>query len=162
MRYVIRERFFHLGEDSDITDEAGEPVYVVDGKVFSLRGLMVVSDTAGNEVARVERKLVSLLATYEIALADGQSAVLRKVPFTPFHERYTIDVSGGDEMEMAGNLTKHEFNVTRGGAQVATVSKRWVSLTQTYGVEVAPGENDVLVLAAVLALDVALDREQSR
>jgi uncharacterized protein YxjI len=160
MRYVIRERFFHLGEDSDITDEAGQPVYVVDGKVFSLRGLLVVTDAnRQSEVARVERKLVSLVATYEIALADGQAAEVRKVPFTPFRERFTIDVSDGNEMEMAGNFLHHDFVITRGDATVATVSKQWVSLTQTYGVDVAPGENDVLILAAVLALDLAMDRE---
>jgi uncharacterized protein YxjI len=30
--YVIRERLFRLGEDSDITDQAGQPVLHVDGK----------------------------------------------------------------------------------------------------------------------------------
>lgn len=162
MRYVIRERFFALGEDSDITDEAGQPVLMVDGKVFSLRGLMVVMDMAGNEVARIERRLMSLMATYEITLADGQTAVLRRVPFTPFHERYTLDVSSGDELELAGNLTNHEFTIARGEAPVAFISKAWVSLTETYGVEVAPGENDLLMLTVVLALDVAQDRENHR
>jgi uncharacterized protein YxjI len=160
VRYVVRERFFHLGEDSDITDDTGQPVYVVDGKVFSLRGLLVVSDTSGNQVARVERKLVAVMPTYEIALADGRSAELRKIPFTPFRQRFTIDVGGSDQLEMAGNLLQHDFTITRDGATVATVSKQWVSLTQTYGVEVAAGEDDVLVLAAVLALDLALDRER--
>ena len=28
MRYVIREQFFRLGEDSQITDEFGQPLYV--------------------------------------------------------------------------------------------------------------------------------------
>jgi uncharacterized protein YxjI len=160
VRYVIRERFFHLGEDSDITDDAGQPVYVVDGKVFSLRGLLIVSDTSGIEVARVERKLVALMATYEIALSSGRTAELRKVPFTPFRQRFTIDVSDGGELEMAGNLLQHDFAISRDGATVATVSKQWVSLTQTYGVDVAPGEDDVLVLASVLALDLVLDRER--
>ena len=41
------------------------------------------------------------------------------------------------------------------------VSKRWIALTDTYGVETAPGEDDVLILASVLALDVAEDRERS-
>ena len=125
MRYVIRERFFHLGEDSDITDETGQRAYVVDGKVFSLRGLLVVTDATGGEVARVERKLVALVPTYEITLGDGQFAEVRKIPFTPFHERYTIDVAGSGEMEMAGNLLHHDFAITRDGTTVATVSKQW-------------------------------------
>ena len=38
--YLIRGRFFRLGEDSDITDEQGRPVLHVDGKVFSLLTMM--------------------------------------------------------------------------------------------------------------------------
>jgi hypothetical protein len=33
--YLIRERFFRLGEDSHITDEHGRPVLHVDGKVLT-------------------------------------------------------------------------------------------------------------------------------
>ena len=46
MRYVIRERFFRLGEDSDITDESGDPVLRVDGKVLTLHDTLVLYDPA--------------------------------------------------------------------------------------------------------------------
>jgi uncharacterized protein YxjI len=59
MRYVIREKFFAIGEDSDITDEQGNTIFQVDGKVLSLRGTLVIKDAQGKEVARVERKLIS-------------------------------------------------------------------------------------------------------
>jgi uncharacterized protein YxjI len=38
---------------------------------------------------------------------------------------------------------------------VATVSKRWFSFRDTYAVRVADGEDHLLILAAVLALDMA-------
>jgi uncharacterized protein YxjI len=43
---------------------------------------------------------------------------------------------------------------------VATVSKAWISLTDTYGVDIAPGENDLLILATFLALDLTADEER--
>ncbi len=43
MRYIIREKFFHLGEDSEITDEQGRLVLQVDGKVFSLHMAWICS-----------------------------------------------------------------------------------------------------------------------
>jgi uncharacterized protein YxjI len=43
---------------------------------------------------------------------------------------------------------------------VATVSKRWLSLTDTYGVDIASGEDDLLILTSVLALDLAEDQER--
>ena len=45
--YVIRERMFRLGEDSEITDEAGQPVLQVDGKVLSLHNRLSLTDPAG-------------------------------------------------------------------------------------------------------------------
>jgi len=160
MRYVIRERLFRLGEDSDITDESGQRVFQVDGKVLSLRDLLIVRDPAGNEVARVHRKLIALRPTYEITVGGQEVAEVRKKFFTPFGDRFTIDVPGPDDLEMVGNLLDHEFTIRRGDQTVATVSKQWFSLRDTYGVEIAPGEDTVLVLASVLALDLAQDRER--
>jgi uncharacterized protein YxjI len=60
---------------------------------------------------------------------------------------------------MAGDLFDHEFTIRRGGQVVATVSKRWFSMRDTYAVDVAPGQDDLLLLASVLALDLAEDQE---
>jgi uncharacterized protein YxjI len=162
MRYLIRERFFRLGEDSEITDASGRPVLQVDGKVLSLRNLLVLRDPAGNEVARVHRKLVALRPTYEISAGGREVAEVRKRFFTPFGDRFTIDIPGPDDLELAGDLLDHEFTIRRGGQTVATVSKRWLTLRDTYGVDIAPGEDDLLILASVLALDLAEDRERER
>jgi len=158
-RYVVREKFFRLGDDSEITDDAGRTVLTVDGKALSLRDRLVLRDPDGREVAQVTRKLVALRPTYQVSIGGEEAAQVRKALFTPFRDRFTIDIPGPDDLEMNGDLFDHEFEVTRGGATVATVSKRWLSMRDTYGVEVAPGEDDVLVLAAVLALDLAEDRE---
>ena len=160
MRYVIRERLFRLGEDSDITDEQGQPIYHVDGKVLSLHNTLIVRDLAGTEVARVERRLIALRPTYRITRQGEEVAELRKKLFSPFVDRFTIDIPGPHDLQMTGSLFEHEYTITRDDQVVATVSKRWLSLTETYGVEITPGEDDVLILASVLALDLAEDRER--
>ena len=81
--YLIRERFFRLGEDSDITDEHGRPVLHVDGKVLSLRNRLVLRGPDGREVAQVQRKLVAMRPTYQISIADQEAAEIRKRLFTP-------------------------------------------------------------------------------
>jgi uncharacterized protein YxjI len=152
--YLIRERFFRLGEDSEITDEHGRPVLQVDGKVLR--------DPEGREVAQVQRKLVAMRPTYQISIAGQEAAEVRKRLFTPFGDRFTIDVPGPDDLEMEGDLFDHEFTIGRGGQTVATVSKRWFSMRDTYAVEVAAGQDDLLILASVLALDLAEDQERSQ
>jgi uncharacterized protein YxjI len=157
--YVIRERMFRLGEDSDITDEAGRPVLHVDGKVMSLHNRLILRDPAGREVAQVHRKLVALTPTYEITIDGKNVAEVRKHVFTAFHERFTIDLPGAGDMELDGDLLDHEFTIERDGQTAATISKRWLSMTASYAVEIAPGENDLLILASVLALDLGMDQE---
>jgi uncharacterized protein YxjI len=36
---------------------------------------------------------------------------------------------------------------------LAEVSKRWFRIRDSYGVEVAPGENDILILATAAVID---------
>jgi uncharacterized protein YxjI len=157
--YVIRERMFRMGEDSDITDEAGQPVLHVDGKVMSLHNRLVLQDPSGREAGQVHRKLAALRPTYELTIGGKDVAEVRKHLFTPFGERFTIDVHGAGDMEISGDLLGHEFTIERDGQTVATVSRRWLSVTDSYAVDVAPGEDTVLILASVLALDLALDAE---
>lgn len=160
--YLIRERFFRLGEDSDITDEQGRPVLHVDGKVLTLHDRLVVRDPEGHQVAQVHRKLAALRPTYEISVGGQKVAEVRKHLFTPFGDRFTIDIPGPDDLEMAGNLLDHEFTIRRGDQTVATISKRWFTMRDTYAVDVAPGEDELLLLASVLALDLAEDREREQ
>ena len=160
--YLIRERFFRLGEDSDITDEHGRPVLHVDGKVLSLRNRLVLWDPEGREVAQVQRKLVAMRPTYQISIAGQEAAEIRKRLFTPFGDRFTIDIPGPDDLEMTGDLFDHEFSIRRGDQTVATVSKHWFSMRDTYAVDIAAGQDDFLTLASVLALDLAQDQERQQ
>lgn len=160
MRYQVREKIFRLGEDNDILNDAGQPVLQVDGKVLSLHGLMLVNDLAGTEVARVSRKLVSLLATYDITVAGGATAEVHQRFSGPFHPKWTISVAGGTDMEMTGNFAGHDFILTENGQTVATVSKAWISLADSYGVDIVEGQSDLLILCSVLALEAEQDRSQ--
>ncbi len=98
--YVIREKMFGIGDDFDVLDEHGTKLFHVDGKVFSARDRVVIEDPSGAEVASVHRHLVALRPTYEITIGGAKAAEVRKKMFTPFRERFTIDVPGPDDLEM--------------------------------------------------------------
>ena len=158
--YVIRERFFSIGDDFDVLDEHGAKVFHVDGKVLSLRNKVVIEDPSGQEVASVHRHLVAMRPTYEITIGGEKAAEVRKKLFTPFRDRFTIDVPGPDDLEMKGDLFDHEYVIDRGGHEVAVVSKRWLTMRDTYAVQISAGVEPLLILCSVLALDLALAREQ--
>lgn len=159
--YLIRERLFDLGDDFDITDDSGNRVFHVDGKALSLRDRLVIEDATGREVAAVHRQLIALRRTYTISIAGEKAAQVRKNLFTPFRDKYTIDVPGPHDLEFRGDLLGHEYTVERDGAEIATVSKRWFSMRDTYAVRIADGvTDDLLILAGVLAIDLAQSRAE--
>ena len=157
--YVIRERFFSFGDDFDVLDEHGNKVLHVDGKVFTVRDKVVIEDLNGDEVASVHRQLVALRPTYEIRIGGEKAAEVRKKLFTPFRDKFTIDVPGPDDLEMKGDLLDHEYVIEQDGREVAAVSKRWLTIRDTYAVQVAAGVDPLLIIGSVLALDLALDRD---
>jgi len=92
--------------------------------------------------------------TYEI-YRDGQlAAVVKKHLFTLFRCAFTVDVPGPDDIEAQGSFTDMEYTFTRGTEQVAEVSKRWFTFADTYGVDIAEGEDDVLILASTVVIDM--------
>jgi uncharacterized protein YxjI len=155
--YVIREKFFSVGDDFDILDEHGTKVFHVDGKVLSIRNKVVIEDVSGAEVASVHRHLVAMRPTYEIKIGGEKAAEVRKKLFTPFRDKFTIDVPGPEDLTMKGDLLDHEYVIERGGRDVATVSKRRLTIRDTYAVQVQPGEDPLLIISSVLALDLALE-----
>lgn len=157
--YLIRERFLGLGDDFHITDEDGRQVLHVDGKALSLRDRLVLTDPGGREVAEVTRKLVALRPSYRITIAGRPAAEVRRHLFTPFRERFTIDVPGPDDLEVTGDLLNHEFAVERHGQRVATATRKLFRLRDTYAVDIVDGEDELLVLAVVLAVDLAQQRD---
>jgi len=160
MRYVIREKFFRLGEDSTINDEFGRPVIEVDGKVFSIHHTLIMRDLNGNELATIKKQLAALSPTYHVTRNGQEIAAIRKKIFSPFVDRYSVDIAGSEELHVTGSIFEHDYTIRRGNQVVATVSKAWISLTETYGVDIAPGEDDLLILATVLALDLREDEER--
>ena len=69
----------------------------------------------------------------------------------------TVDVDGGGDMKAHGNIVDHEYEIERDGDTVATVSKKWFRVRETYGVEIAPGQDIVLLLAITVCLDSLTD-----
>ncbi|BCJ39383.1 hypothetical protein GCM10010168_63690 [Actinoplanes ianthinogenes] len=156
--YVIRERLFAIGDDFDVLDENGTKVFHVDGKVLSLRNRVVIEDLTGAEVASVHRHLVAMRPTYEVRIGGEKAAEVRKKMFTPFRDKFVIDVPGPDDLEMKGNLLDHEYVIEQGGTEVASVSKRWLTLHDTYAVQITAGIDPLLIIGSVLALDLAMNR----
>ena len=82
--------------------------------------------------------------------------------FTLFRCRFTVDVPGPDDLEANGEFLPHEYTLSRHGQTVATVSKKWFSLTDAYGVDIVDGEDPVLILASAVVMDMVCHQETKK
>jgi uncharacterized protein YxjI len=151
----MKQKLVSFGDDFYIKDENGNNVFFVDGKVFSIGNQLSFKDLNGNELVHIQQKVLAWGPTYELYQGDQRRAVVRRDLFSLFRHRFTVDVPGPDDLEAEGNLLDLEYTLSRGEQQVATVSKKWFSWSDTYGVDIADGEDDVLILASTVVIDMA-------
>ena len=154
MRYLMRERILSWGDDFTIRTADGRDAFHVDGKVFSFGDKLTFTDAGGAEVARIDQKLLSFGPQYEISRAGRTVAVVKKQLFTLLRARFTVDVPGPDDLEARGNFLDHEYTFTRHDREVARVSKKWFSLADTYAIDIDEGEDDVVILASAVVIDL--------
>ena len=152
-RYTMRQRLVSIGEDFDIADEQGNPVFSVDGKVMRLRDTFVLEDLQGREVATIREKKLASRESMNILREGTTVATVRKARFAPFRDKFKIDLEGGQDIVAEGDSLDHEYELRRGDEVVARISKHLFALSDTYGIETAPGEDDGLILAVAVAID---------
>jgi uncharacterized protein YxjI len=154
-RYQLQQRMVAIGDDFRITDEQGRLAFVVDGKALRVRSTLRFLDADGTERYRIQEKLARVRDSMNVERPDGSVAArVHKALITPLRDRWMIEVPGGDGLHVTGNVLAHEYRIERGGAPVATVSKRWFRVRDSYGIEVVVGEDAALLLAITVVVDM--------
>jgi uncharacterized protein YxjI len=154
MRYIMKQKVFSFGDKFAIRNENGEDAFFVNGEVFSLGHRLSLEDAQGNELIFIKQRLLSWGPTYELYRGEEHVATIKKEIFTFLHCTFDIHIDGQGNLEAQGDLSDHEYSVTREGELVAQVSKQWFSWSDTYGVDVASSEDPVLILASTVAIDM--------
>jgi uncharacterized protein YxjI len=152
-RYTMREKMFAIGDDYWIETEGGERAFKVDGKALRIRDTFVLETPSGDELFSIQEKKLSVRDKMEIERDGKTVATIKKALVSPLRDRYSISMESGEGMEAKGNIVDHEFKFERGGNTVAEVSKRWFRMRDTYGIEIAPEQDDALILACTVCID---------
>lgn len=154
-RYKIHQHLISIGDDFWIENEAGEKVFKVDGKVLRIRKTLVFEDMNGNTLCQIKERLLTIKDTMVVEDANGKDlAVIKKALIAPLRDKWDVKVKNGPDLVVQGNILDHEYSIKQGWSKVAEISKKWFRLTDTYGVEIDPGQNDILILAVAVAIDM--------
>jgi uncharacterized protein YxjI len=162
MRYLVRERIFSITDDFWVTDQGGNKVFLVDGKALRLRETFELKDASGAILATIRKKFISLTDSMEIEHDGEVVATVHKAVFSPLHHRSIIDIPGRGRLEAVGNLIDKDFEIRDGGYVVAQVSRAWFRVRDTYGVDIAPEENEALFICIAICLDRIHHDEERR
>ena len=154
-RYQMRQKMFALGQDFYIENSAGQKVFKVDGKVLRVRDTLYFRDTHGKELCKIQQKVARIKDSMEVESPSGERlAMVKQAIISPVRDRWTVKIGNGPDLDIQGNILDHEYRIEEGRTKVAEVSKKWFRVRDTYGVEIAPGQNDVVILAATVAVDM--------
>ena len=154
-RYRMREKLVSIGDDFWIENEEGQRVFKVDGKALRVRKTLIFEDTQGNALCRIQERLLRVKESMEIEGPDGERlAMVKKALITPLRDRWVAKIGDGPDLNIQGNILDHEYTIEADGRKVAEVSKKWFRVRDTYGVEIAPDQNDIVILAVTVVVDM--------
>ncbi|WP_455581056.1 LURP-one-related/scramblase family protein [Dysosmobacter sp.] len=149
MRLWFKQRFFSWFDSYDIYNEAGEPVYTVEGKL-SWGHCLHILNAAGEHVGTVQERVFTLLPKFEMYVGEQYVGCIQK-EFTFFTPRFEIDCNG---WQVEGSFLEWDYTVREAcGAVVASISKEPLHWTDTYVIDIMDPRDALCALMLVLAID---------
>jgi uncharacterized protein YxjI len=145
VQYVMSSKWA-LTERFVITDQMGTALLEVRGN-FGLVKHISFHDQSGRVLAELKKHVMT--NKYEVLLEGKHAAEVHH--HGVFGQHYEIDTSQG-RVEARGDFAGWNYTLGRGGAIIAQVSRE-AAFRERFFVQTAPGENDVFLLAAILAID---------
>jgi uncharacterized protein YxjI len=149
----MREKLLSIGDDYWIETEGGERAFKVDGKALRARSTFVLQSPSGDELFKIQERELRIRDTMKVERDGDTVATVKKALVTPFRDRFTVQLEAGGELSAKGNVVDHEFEIERDGDKIAEISKRWFRVRETYGIEIAPGQDDALILSLTVCID---------
>ena len=152
-RYKMREKMFAFGDDFWIENEQGQRVYKVNGKVLRIADSLDFEDAHGKTLVKMKGKVITVRGQIRLDREGGQGGVVKKDLINIVRDHLVLSVDGGQDYDIKGNFLDHEYEFRQGRDKVAEVSKKWFRISDVYGIQIEPGADDILILAATVAVD---------
>ncbi|MFF5156215.1 LURP-one-related/scramblase family protein [Streptomyces sp. NPDC000348] len=162
MRFLVRDRILGIGDDYWIEDDHGNKVFLVDGKAMRLRDTFELKDTGGRVLIDIRRKMLALRDTMVIERGGEPLATVRRKRLSLLRNHYRVALAdGGTELDVGGRILDREFAVEYDGELLAVVSRRLLTVRDTYAVDVVREDADPALLIAVAVCVIHLaEKEQ--
>jgi uncharacterized protein YxjI len=160
MRFLVRDRLLGFGDDYWIEDEHGNKVFLVDGKAMRLRDTFELKDTQGRVLIDIHQKMFALHDTMVIERDGDALARIKRKRLSLLRNHYRVTLVDGTELDVSGKILDREFAVEYEGELLAVISRRWLHVRETYGVDVVREDADPPLLIAVAVCVIHLAEKE--
>lgn len=154
MRFIVTQKIFSFADSFIIHDENQRPVYKVEGRLFSFGNKLTIYNMSGGEAVYIEQKLFKFLPEYHLHRQGIRLAIIKK-EFTFMKPRFNIQSQLGN-YKVEGDFFNYNFDIRKGRDVVARVNKKFFAMRDTYGIDIADGEDAELLLAMCIVIDQVL------
>jgi uncharacterized protein YxjI len=147
---------FSWFDSYDIYNEAENKAFTVKG-ALAWGHLLKIYDVNGRELGRVKEKVFTFLPRFDIYKDSNLVGTISK-KFSWWRPEFSLDFNG---WTVVGDWCEWDYEVRDSdGGLVATVSKKFWKLTDTYEIDVFDDKNTLDVLMLVLAIDAEKDTRE--
>ncbi|MEU0288364.1 LURP-one-related/scramblase family protein [Streptomyces sp. NPDC052492] len=161
MRFLVRDRILGIGDDYWIEDDRGNKVFLVDGKAMRLRDTFELKDAEGRVLIDIRQKMLALRDTMVIEREGEPLATVRRKRLSLLRNHYRVTLADGStELDVSGRILDREFAVEYDGELLAVISRRLMTLRDTYGVDVVRDDADPALLIAVAVCVIHLAEKE--
>ncbi|MEE1763196.1 MULTISPECIES: LURP-one-related/scramblase family protein [unclassified Streptomyces] len=161
MRFLVRDRILGIGDDYWIEDENGRKAFLVDGKAMRLRDTFELKDTRGEVLIDIRRKMFALRDTMVVERGGEPLATVRRKRLSLLRNHFRVSLADGTELDVSGKILDREFVIEYDGELLAHISRRWLRVRETYGLDVVRDDADPALLIAVTVCVINLaERER--
>ncbi|MFV8184938.1 LURP-one-related/scramblase family protein [Streptomyces sp. AF1B] len=160
MRFLVRDRLLGIGDDYWIEDEHGNKVFLVDGKAMRIRDTFEIKDAQGRVLIDIDQKMFALRDTMVIEREGEALATIRRKRLSLLRNHYRVTLVDGTELDVSGKILDREFAVEYDGELLAVISRRWLHVRETYGVDVVRDDADPALLIAVAVCVIHLAEKE--
>ncbi len=157
MKLYLKQKFFSWKDRAWVKDETGADRYFIEGKVFSIGKKLWIMTPNGDPLAFVRQKVPTLMPRFIVEIGGNEVAQIVK-KFTFLKPKYEIEGLG---WTVQGDFMGHDYTVFASERPIITIHKKWMSWGDSFELDVAPGTDEVLALAVVVAIDAVMDAQAS-
>jgi uncharacterized protein YxjI len=158
MKLYLKQKVFSWRDRFYVKDEQGNDRYFVEGEILSWSKKLHVYGMNGIEVAFIREKVLSWLPKYFVEINNQVVCEIVK-ELTFFTHKYRID---GMQWRLDGDVWAHEYCLQDSNRQVMMqLSKKWFTWGDSYELDIAQPQDELLCLCIALAVDCAMAKQST-